>query len=88
MKWKQDVSVNRKGTYTFSSDKQVKEAAEEDYYLIDAIEKGMTDDKELAQLVVEKEELNEAAAGFRLAQFILDYGEFISNDLGHMIIKV
>ena len=95
MKWKPGATIERnkeelRFCYREPEEEQSKEktAAKEDYYIIDAIESGMTDDKELLQLVGDTEQTNDVVSGFRLAQFILDYGEYISNDVGHMMIEV
>lgn len=57
------------------------------HYIIDAIELGITDDKKLLNIVMEMEHADEVVAGFCLAQFIVDYGRYISNDVGHVVIE-
>ena len=87
MKWKPDVTVERKRRYMLSQGKKRRMIAREDYYLVDAMEQGITDERELNELVVCTEKVDSVIAGFRLAQFIVDYGEYISNQVGHCIIE-
>ncbi|MGN0151696.1 MAG: hypothetical protein ACI39Q_04410 [Wujia sp.] len=88
MKWKDEVTIEkRKNIYRFHMSGNEMPVDQEDVYICDAIEGGMTDDKELLRLIMKKEDENEVIASLRLAQFVLDYGDFISNDLGHMVIE-
>lgn len=46
----------------------------------------MGDIDQLKALIAKTEGINEIAAAFVLAQFVLDYGDFITPDTGHYII--
>lgn len=88
MKWKNDVIIEKKkNQYIFHLNQKKLQIEAKDCYICDAVEDGVTDDKELIQIIMEKEEENDVEASLRLAQFVLDYSEFISNDIGHMVIE-
>lgn len=87
MKWKREVTVEKIDEYIIKCDYNQKKIAKEDEYIVKAVEEGINDDAEITQLIMTKENVDEIIAGLRLAQFIVDYGEFIDELEGHMIIE-
>ncbi|WP_167957551.1 hypothetical protein [Anaerosporobacter faecicola] len=88
MNWKPEVIVKKTNNgYQLQIDDDKTVVKKEDTYIVRSIEKGITDDKWLTAIVMKTEQIEEVFARFRLAQFVLDYGEYILNDVGHMIIE-
>ncbi|MGN0437302.1 MAG: hypothetical protein ACI4F4_02180 [Lachnospiraceae bacterium] len=88
MKWKNDVifEKNKKQSF-FRQNESVTQVEERDVFICDAVEDGITDEKAIIHLIMEQEKENEVLASLRLAQFVLDYSDYISNDIGHMVIE-
>ena len=88
MKWKKEVIVEKnQKQYKLRYQGMYTNVQLEDSYIVKAIEDGICDDNKLVQIVIKQENFTEVMANFRLAQFLLDYVEYISNDVGHMIIE-
>lgn len=60
--------------------------APKDVYLAKAMLRGVHDIEALKELISKAEGIDDTAAAFGLAQFILDYGDFIAPDTGHFMI--
>lgn len=86
MKWKNNVIYDKKQSFLRVND-SLTQVEEEDVFICDAVEAGITDEKALIDLIMEREKENNVMASFRLAQFVLDYSDYISNDIGHMVIE-
>ncbi len=78
MKFRSEVKIKR-GTNLRLICKQ-KEATvdEEDYYIVELIEEGITADDELIARVGRKYNEDEVSAKLRLAQFVEDYSVFLA----------
>lgn len=86
MKWKNNVIYDKKQSCLRLND-SLTQVEEEDVYICDALEHSITDEKAIIGLIMEQEKENDVMASLRLAQFVLDYGDYISNDVGHMVIE-
>ena len=88
MKWKNDVTLEKKKEqYFICIENSKKQVETEDTFICEAVEQGITDETELISLIMDKEQKNDVLASLRLAQFVLDYSEFVSNETGHMGIE-
>ncbi|MEG2266252.1 MAG: hypothetical protein RSC68_18205 [Acinetobacter sp.] len=86
MKWKKDVILEKQQPWQLRLGDKITPIAERDMYLIKAVEKGISNDEDLVRLVAEEEGIDETAAAFGLAQFLLDYSDFIAEDRSHVMI--
>lgn len=86
MKWKKDVILEKQQPWQLRLGDKVTPIAERDIYLIKAVEKGICNDEDLVRLVAKEEGIDETAAAFGLAQFLIDYGDFIAEDKSHFMI--
>lgn len=78
MKWKADARIEREGKVYVCLGGRKKEIPEEDMFIVKLMEAGVTEDEGLLKEVSEQGgEHDEICAGFRLAQFVEDYGEFL-----------
>ena len=55
-------------------------AAPKDIYILRAMLDGMRDDRSFLTLVMQEERIDEIEAGFRMAMFVEDYGEFLEDE--------
>ena len=78
MMWKQGVRVERQDGCRIVLGESWKKVTEEDELIVDLMESGVTDDDALIRAVTEKAERNDILSGFRLAQFVEDYGAFLA----------
>lgn len=85
MKWKEGVKVTKKKKdgYLLRMNQKEKMILPEHNYLLLAIQNGMQDDKELVEHIIKQEKICEAAAGFTLAGFIIEYADYIAEDRSH-----
>lgn len=86
MNWKPGVVVSKEPNYALQLGGTTQLVPEKDVYLINAMERGITEDTQLVALIMEAESIDETAAAFGLAQFLLDYGDFIAPDTEHYLI--
>jgi hypothetical protein len=77
MKWKKNVNVVKGTCYSIQSEKSVFHAPAEDEYIIQAMENGITKEEDFIRLVMEREQTDEVDAGFRMAEFVMKYGEYL-----------
>ncbi|MBE5871374.1 MAG: hypothetical protein E7294_08965 [Lachnospiraceae bacterium] len=78
MKWKSDVKIERgEGTW-LSRQNQRKRVHPEDEIILEWIETGISDEELLKKVCGQLEE-DEISSGFRLAQFVEDYSDFIAD---------
>ena len=78
MKWKKNVTLEKQQPWQLRLGDKVTPVAERDRYLIKAVEKGISNEEELVRLVAKEEGIDETAAAFGLAQFLLDYSDYIA----------
>ena len=88
MRWKPDVILEKKDGYLFVYESKKKQVKKEDEYIIQLVEQGIYDDKRLVANIMKNEEVDELLARFRLAQFIVDYGDYIEELNGYQKIEV
>lgn len=86
MKWKPQVVVTKENGCSLRLGNRTQTVPQESVFIIKAIENSVTEDAELVRLIMKAESIDETAAAFGLAQFILDYGDFIAADTEHFII--
>lgn len=86
MKWKKNVTLEKLQPWKIRLGDKVTPIAERDKYLIKAVEKGISNEEELVRLVANEEGIDETAAAFGLAQFLLDYSDYIAEDKSHFMI--
>lgn len=78
MQWKRGVTVTReKGKWYLIKDGVHHPIEEKDFPIIEAMEQGISEDKEIVAYLVRNQKQDEIVASFQLAQFMLDYIEFI-----------
>lgn len=86
MRWKPEVIIQREKGYYLQLGNLAQPVPEKDAYLVEATQQGITEDAQLVALIMQTERIDETAAAFGLAQFLLDYSDFIAPDTGHYII--
>lgn len=86
MKWKKDVILDKQNSWRLRRGDKVLPIAEGDVYLVKAVEEGICNDEDLVTLIAREEGIDETAAAFGLAQFLLDYSDFIAEDTSHYTI--
>ncbi|MEE5993774.1 MAG: hypothetical protein V3G42_11105 [Oscillospiraceae bacterium] len=79
MKLKKQVKFDKQ-TMTVTFDKYQKTINPEDYFIIRALQNRVTDDAHLLKLVMTTEQIDEIEAGFRMAGFVEEYGEFLEEE--------
>jgi len=62
---------------------KVKKVKKEQEYILKALLCGVENDEEMVLHIMEQEKIDRAAAGFALAEFIIDYAFFLENDRSH-----
>lgn len=87
MKWKKETVISKENEYTLRLNEIKHPVKKEDEYLIKAIEQGFNTNDVLKSIIIKEKKVNETIADFILAQFILDYQEFIENDNSHFEIN-
>lgn len=58
-----------------------------DKYLIERLQQGDTEEKDLIALIMKKEDIGVIAASFGLGQFIIDYADYIEDSEEYYQIK-
>lgn len=86
MKWKPGVVVIKEPDYALQLGEIIQAVPEKEVYLVEAIEQGVTEDESLVRLIMETEQIDEIAAAFGLAQFLIDFGQYIAPDTAHYLI--
>ena len=80
MKLKEGILIHKKEQYILELNNEKCRVNREDAYLIDALHCGVEKSEELKKLIMKEKRVNEAAAGFTLARFILDYQNYLEED--------
>lgn len=84
MKWKNRVEIiSEHGNVILSLGKNRCPMVDTDYYLAEAIKKGIHKEEELKKLIMDHDESNEIVAGLTLAKFILDYQSYLEENNGY-----
>lgn len=86
MKWKPEVILTGRIELQLCMGDRIKQVAPGDVHIAKAMKKGVSDIEQLKELIAKVEGIDEISAAFGLAQFILDYGDFIADDTSHYII--
>ena len=86
MKWKDNVKLIAKdGLHLLLGERQMP-IAPRDAMIAQAMSRGVQDIELLKRLIAGAEGIDETAAAFGLAQFMIDYSEFIAPDTAHYVI--
>ncbi len=78
MNWKSEVKIIKDDGIWLTLGKKKKQIAAEDIMIAELMESGVTEDDELLRRVSEVSEGDDIGAGFRLAQFVEDYGPYLA----------
>lgn len=79
MKLKKKVKFDR-NTMTFALENHTKAILPEYDFIVEALQNGVSDDAHFLKLVMQKEQTDEIEAGFRMAAFVEEYGEFLEKE--------
>lgn len=80
MKLASDVTVREDDTMTVRRGSMEKKVAQNDEYIFNAMLAGITEEKDFVQLVRNQEQTDELSANFSMAEFVLEYGNFLSKE--------
>ena len=80
MKLASDVTVREDDTMTVRRGSMEKKVAQNDEYIFNAMLAGITEEKDFVQLARNQEQTDELSANFRMAEFVLEYGNFLSKE--------
>ncbi len=78
MRWKIGVEIIRDGGLWLRLNDKRKKIKKEDIDILKLMEAGVVDDDELVSRVARLTNSDAISTGFRLAQFVEDYGDFIA----------
>lgn len=79
MKLKPETAVEGNDQFlTLQLGSKTRSATPKDAYILHAMLQGMRDENAFLQLVMRVEQIDEIEAGFRMAMFVEDYGEFLA----------
>lgn len=79
MQWRRGVTVeNKKGKWYLINGERHQKIEEENIPIIEAMEQGVSEDKEIVRYLARTQKQDEIVASFQLAQFMLDYIDYIS----------
>ncbi|MCR4745624.1 MAG: hypothetical protein K5894_10410 [Lachnospiraceae bacterium] len=78
MRWRPGVRIEYGDDIWLNSGNKRKRVEKEDENIILLMESGITEDDELIRRVTADLDGDDIGAGFRLAQFVEDYGEFLA----------
>ena len=65
---------------TFRLNQYQKTIHPEDYFIVQALQNHVSDDGQFLKLVMKTEQIDEIEAGFRMAGFVEEYGEFLQEE--------
>ncbi len=78
MKWKENVAVEKKEGILLRSGKKEKKVEKKDLDIFEVMESGISDDDEILSILTKTSGEDAISTGFRLAQFVEDYGDFLA----------
>ncbi|MCI8991437.1 MAG: hypothetical protein HFG80_01725 [Eubacterium sp.] len=78
MKWRKGVIAAKKNGEWYLEDQSIlKHIEKKDAAIVELMEQGIYENKEIIRYLVEKNGTDEVAAAFLLAQFMVDYMDYI-----------
>ncbi len=80
MKLKPETAVQGERQLVLRLGSRERSAAPKDLYILRAMLDGMHDEQSFLKLVMREERIDEIEAGFRMAMFVEDYGEFLVDE--------
>ena len=78
MKWKEKVTVERKDGILLKLEKKEKKVEKKDLDIFELMDSGICNDDEILSRLSEQSGEDTISTGFRLAQFVEDYGDFLA----------
>lgn len=87
MRWKKDVTVDRSDGLWLRRGCISRRVAKDDEQIALLLSQGKTEDEELTGIVKNLEEDDEIRAGLRLAQFAIDYCDFLEEAVRSRVIE-
>ena len=78
MRWGENVAVERKDGILLRAGKKEKKIEEKDLEIFELMDSGVCDDDEILSRLSEQSGEDMISTGFRLAQFVEDYGDFLA----------
>jgi len=78
MRWRSDVTFDDANGVKIKRGTAEKEIAKKDLNIYEMMRSGILDDDEILKRLSEKSGEDTISSGFRLAQFVEDYGEFLA----------
>lgn len=88
MKLKYGVTIERVDGLYLRGARGEQQVAKEDVYIMEKILNDGFDDAKLLDVVADTEQCDALAAGFRLAQFVRDYSDYIMEPEENPIIQI
>ncbi|MBQ7563612.1 MAG: hypothetical protein IJT16_06440 [Lachnospiraceae bacterium] len=88
MEWKPGVEILRDKGVRIRLGSREKEVEEEDMEILEFMGSGICDDDELLKKVAESSGSDLASCGFRLAQFVENYGDFIAKGTKSKVFEI
>lgn len=81
MKWKPSVKIDNTNGLWISLGEKKRMIAEDDVIIVQKMGEGMYDDSALLKCLSEETGDSDIESSLRLAQFVVDYGEFIAEGI-------
>ncbi len=78
MTWKNNVVIEQDDGLWIRCGAEKKQVKKEDEDIVLLMGRGITDDDELIKKVAEQTDGDDISSGFKLAQFVEDYGDFLA----------
>ena len=85
MRLKKDVELTSGEAMALRLGGKARRVDEADEYIFRALAQGLDGEAELTRLVARREQMEEVTAELRLAQLVLDYGEYFDADMDVVI---
>ena len=78
MRWREGVTVKKEnGEWILRNQEESMHIAKKDCQIVEIMERGICENNEMIRFLVEENGTDEVVAGFLLAQFMVDYMDFI-----------
>lgn len=78
MRWREGVTAKKEnGGWVLRSREESMYVAKKDCQIVEIMEQGICENNEMIRCLIEKNGTDEVVAGFLLAQFMVDYMDFI-----------
>ena len=88
MEWKPRVTLEQENGCRLCMGGKCVQVAPKDVYIAMEIQQGCGSVEHLKTIIAKTDNINEVAAAFSLAQFILNYGDFIEDDTNLLTLDI